>query len=92
MSNNTFEQTSSASICVKCKTQTLMELREAKAVKQWKSFKSSGDILPAARVLLHYHNKLDHMGFNKLKELARACCNQKSKATPSGGNSTDGKG
>ena len=27
---------------------------------------------PEARILLHYHNKLDHMGFDKLKDLARA--------------------
>ena len=33
MSTNAFEQTSSASICGKCKPQTLVELTEAKNVK-----------------------------------------------------------
>jgi len=52
--------------------QTLVELREAKNVKQCKSCKGLGDISSAARALLHYHNKLDHMGFDKLKDLAKA--------------------
>ena len=34
--------------------------------------KSVDEISSTARLLLHYHNKLDHMGFDKLKELARA--------------------
>ena len=45
-------------------------MSEAKNVKQCKSCKGLGDISPEARAFLHYHNKLDHMGFNKLKDLA----------------------
>ena len=67
MSTNAFDQTSSALICGKYKSQTLVELREAKTVKQYKSCNNLGDISPAARKLLHYHNKLEHMGFDKLK-------------------------
>ena len=72
MSTNAFEQTSSASICGKYKPQTLVELKGAKNVKQCKSYNILGDISPVARILLHYHNKLDHMGFDRLKDLARA--------------------
>ena len=72
MITNAFEQSSLASIHGKYKQQTLVELRETNAVKQCKSCKSLGEISPAVRILLHYHNKLDHMSFDKLKDLARA--------------------
>ena len=49
-----------------------MELREDKNVKQNKSCKGLGDISLEARAFLHYHKKLDHMGFDKLKDIARA--------------------
>ena len=48
-----------------------MELRKAKSVKQCKSYKDLGNI-PKAQALLHYHNKLNHMGFDKLKDFANA--------------------
>ena len=72
MSTNTFEQSSPVSICGKCKPQTIVELRKAKHVKQCISCKSLGDISPEARILLHYHNKLDHMGFDKEEDLTCA--------------------
>ena len=72
MSTNAFEQTSSALICGKYKPQTLVELRESGAVKQCKPCKCLGDIPSTSRELLHYHNKLDHIDFDKLKDLARA--------------------
>ena len=72
MRDNTLEQSSSASICGKCKPQTLVEQREVQNVKQCKSCKGLVDISPKARALLHYHNKLDHLGFDKIKDLAHA--------------------
>ena len=73
MSTNAFEQSSSSSKCGKGKPQTLVELRGAQNVKQCESCKFLGVIfLPEARTILHYHNKLDHMVFDKLKDLARA--------------------
>ena len=72
MSNNAFEQTNPALICGKYKPQTLVELREAKAVKQWKLCKILSDISLVARLLLCYHNKLDHIDFDKLKGLTSA--------------------
>ena len=47
-------------------------MREAKNFKKCKSCKGLDDISPVARAFLCYHNKLDHMGFDKLKDLTHA--------------------
>ena len=52
--------------------QTSVELRETKNAKQCKSCKGLDEISSEAKLLLHYHHKLNHMGFDKLKYLENA--------------------